>query len=98
MRRKVEPAKKEAPRKRPSQGCKAISFGDGEGSQTHGTGIMGDDYVLVGSVPCRLSLELHVDGRRVSGQQRGKAGWCIPGHEGTGGRSPKRMRIMSTEG
>jgi hypothetical protein len=59
---------------------------------------MGDDYVLVGSVPCRLSLELHVDGRRVSDQQRVKAGWCIAGHEGTGGTSRKRMRIMSAEG
>jgi hypothetical protein len=59
---------------------------------------MGDDYVLVGSVPCRLSIELHVDGRRVSDQQRVKAGWCIAGHEGTGGTSRKRMRTMSAEG
>jgi hypothetical protein len=58
----------------------------------------GDDYVLVGSIPCRLSSKVHIDGRRIIGQHASATGHQMMVHKCVGEANLKQARVMSAEG
>jgi hypothetical protein len=57
---------------------------------------LGEDIVMVGMVPCRLSSKLHINGRHVFGaKDKGMERGAMADNAG---RLPKHCRVMSAEG
>jgi hypothetical protein len=56
------------------------------------------NFALVGSVPCRLSSELHVDGQWVAYKRGKETGYQVVLTSHTEDANPKRARIVTAEG